>query len=1000
MDKINDIINQLKQNKIVYIAQIDNPTAWSYVITLLMQTGAVSSPVIIIASAPLTAEQIFYNIKFWLEISPLKHNLDIYYSPNLSTILTNLNETKPTINIIDEHILEQKIIAPNLYQQSVLTINKNDDLNYQKLLRWLLENGFKSETKVWSSGDFARRGNIIDIFLPADKYPLRLELNHKQISTIYFFDILTQSKIKEINNITIPPATVPRGESTIKDYFSTNNILILREDIYNKLITNSNVPAVVWSDFKNNQTIDLEIEPLAWPTFELEQQQFLQQKSSAQWKIFAALDDCPSWLKKIDNIVFNKTNPFLRSFISSYLKTIIITPAEIPPTNQSSPSTTNWLTAFKPGDYVVHQDHGIAKFHQIVKRDFTGYPQEFFELHYAGGDKIFVPVDQAYRLSKYIGTAKPELHRLSGTNWHKLVSKTKAETMALAAELIEQQAQRQLVQTKPILSDHPWEEELAEDFPFPLTADQAQTWEDVKKDLRSNQPMDRLICGDVGFGKTEIALRAAFRLIMSGWQVALLCPTTILAEQHFHTYTKRLDKFGVKTAVLSRLTDKKEAQQIIKQIKQGEIDLIIGTHRLLSPDISFKKLGMLIIDEEQRFGVVAKEKIKKVKPYLHVLTLTATPIPRTLHLALGGVKSLSIISTAPAGRQAVDTFVGPYNFEQIISIIKQALEHNQQIFYLYNNVADINNKARQLKKALPDLSISVAHGQLPSRKLKQIMSDFSAGRTKLLLCSTIIENGLDLPQVNTLIVEVSNKFGLSQLYQIRGRIGRSTAKGKAYFFYHHLTDSAKQRLQILQNATAPGSGFVVARHDMEMRGVGNILGKKQHGHIKAVGLNLYLQLLNQAILSLKHNKNIEQFAEVAINLPLAFGIPDDVIANQLDKFSLYHQLSACRTQSELDKIIKAAFTESERKNETLNNLIKILALKIIARKLNILSISSSPPHFYLTIHYQSIAHDKIKKLVSINPNWRLGEDSIKIKQDHLGNNWLDELISELKQINE
>ncbi len=1000
MDKINNISNQLNQNKIIYINQINNPSAWGYVITLLTKAQTISLPIAIIASPPLTAERLLYNIKFWLKILSSQKDLKVYASPSLPTILANILTRQPSINIIDENLLQQKIAAPDAYRRSLFTLTKNSDLKYKELLQWLIDHGFNPETKVWTNGDFAHRGNIIDIFLPNHNHPLRLELNHKQISTLYFFDILTQTKIQEIKQITIYPSTIPSGESAIIDYLFSANILIAKEEIFNKLPLNNNQPAIVWSDFKNNQTIDLGITPIDWPSFPLEQKKFLQKKSIDKWKIFAALDDRPSWLEKINNITFVAANPFLQSFISYGLKTLVLTPAEIPPIKQSISLANNWLTAFQPGDYVVHQDHGIAKFHQLIKRNFTGYPQEFFELHYAGGDKIFVPVDQAYRLSKYIGQAKPELHRLSGTNWHKLIAKTKTETMALAAELIKQQAQRQLIQTQPILSDHPWEEELANDFPFPLTTDQVQAWEDIKKDLKTDKPMDRLICGDVGFGKTEIALRASFRLIMAGWQVALLCPTTILAEQHFRTYSQRLNKFGVKTAVLSRLTDKKQAKQIIEEVKQGQIDLIIGTHRLLSADVAFHKLGLLIIDEEQRFGVIAKEKIKKIKPYLHVLTLTATPIPRTLHLALGGIKSLSIISTAPAGRKSVDTFVGPYDLNQVAAIIKESLKQGQQIFYLYNNVANINNKARQLKQAVPNLSLGVAHGQLPSRKLKQIMSDFTTGKTKLLLCSTIIENGLDLPQVNTLIVEVSNKFGLAQLYQIRGRIGRSTNKGKAYFFYHNLTDSTKQRLQILQNTTKPGSGFIIARHDMEMRGIGNILGKKQHGHIKAIGLNLYLQLLNQAVLLLKDNQNIKQPQEVSINLPIEFGIPDSVIANQLDKFTTYHQLSACLTETELTKTIKTFFTDTDIKDAKLDNLIKILTLKIIARQLNILSINSSPPHFYLTIHYHPASQAKIKKLVTINPHWRLSEDSIKIKQNQLGSSWLDELILELRQINQ
>jgi len=510
----------------------------------------------------------------------------------------------------------------------------------------------------------------------------------------------------------------------------------------------------------------------------------------------------------------------------------------------------------KPGDYLVHLDHGIGKFIGFANSQSVPHnPQTYFIIEYAQNDKLYVPINLSDKLNLYFGFNRPTVHRLGGNLWAKTKKRVSHETIELARELIKIYAARETSSGFVYEPDSPQTQELIDDFPYPMTNDQEQAIAEVNLDMESADKMDRLICGDVGFGKTEVALRAAFKAIMSGRQVALLAPTTILVNQHFNNFRDRMERFGINVAMLSRLQTDKDQQKIVGQINQGLIDIAIGTHRLISKDVHFKNLGLAIIDEEQRFGVRQKEKFKKIRANMDILSLSATPIPRTLYLAISSLRDVSLIQTPPAGRLPIKTHILEYQSAIIKSVILKEFDRQGQAYFLHNRVQTIDLVKQKLQQLIgPRAKIGVVHGRLAEKELIKVMNQFRARKINLLLATTIIENGIDLPDANTLIVEDATRLGLAQAYQIRGRIGRSNIQAHAYFLYRtkSLTDIAQKRLTALKQAETLGSGYEIAKRDLEIRGAGNILGRQQSGHINAVGLNLYCQMLNEAVRQLKN----------------------------------------------------------------------------------------------------------------------------------------------------
>ncbi|OGY54494.1 MAG: hypothetical protein A3A24_00620 [Candidatus Buchananbacteria bacterium RIFCSPLOWO2_01_FULL_46_12] len=502
----------------------------------------------------------------------------------------------------------------------------------------------------------------------------------------------------------------------------------------------------------------------------------------------------------------------------------------------------------KPGEYVVHLDHGVGTFRGYSTLQDT----EYYVLEYAEEDKLFVPLGLERKLSRYIGFTEPKISRLSSPFWIKTKRRIREEVEKLAKQLLELYAKREITTRPAYAAPSEVSKETAASFPFEETPDQLESLQDIEKDLGTQNPMDRLVCGDVGFGKTEIALRTMVRALEQGYQAALLAPTTILSYQHFQTFVERLKSLPIKVALLSRIQSPKEQKQILLGLKEGGVDMVIGTHRLLSKDVQFKNLGLLVIDDEQRFGVKQKERLRELRTSLDVLSLSATPIPRTLYMTLSSLKNVSIIQTPPPGRSAVETMIGKWNQKTVKEAIKNELSRKGQVYYLHNRIGTIEGVKKLLQRIVPEASFLVAHGRMNERQLIHAMDDFKDKKFDVLLATTIIENGLDLPNVNTLLVADAANLGLAQAYQIRGRIGRSHKKAHAYFLYpSRLSGNAKLRLKALQEAQEPGSGYRIALKDLEIRGAGNILGKEQSGNVNAIGLNLYCQMLSEAVEKLK-----------------------------------------------------------------------------------------------------------------------------------------------------
>ncbi len=608
-----------------------------------------------------------------------------------------------------------------------------------------------------------------------------------------------------------------------------------------------------------------------------------------------------------------------------------------------------FLTQIAPGDYVVHVDHGIARFAGMTRKAADGHEREYLELHYAEGDKLYVPVDQLARVSRYAGPSgrEPEPTRLSSGEWQRAKQRVKQAVRELARELLTLYASREVAEGHPFPPDTLWQTELEASFPYQETPDQLQTITEVKRDMELPRPMDRLVCGDVGYGKTEVAIRAAFKAALDGRQVAVLVPTTILAQQHYHTFRDRLAAFPLRIEMLSRFRNEAEQRRIVEELASGSIDVIIGTHRLLQKDIRFKELGLLIIDEEQRFGVSHKEYLKKMRKEVDVLTLSATPIPRTLYMSLGGVRDMSIMDTPPEERLPIKTYVSEFDERLVREAIIREMDRGGQVYFVHNRVHNIELIAARLRDIVPEARIAIAHGQMDERDLERAMDEFVQERADVLLCTTIIESGLDIPNVNTIIINQADKLGLGQMYQLRGRVGRSGHRSYAYLFYDRkarLSETARHRLQTIFEATELGAGFQIALRDLEIRGAGNLLGPEQSGNVAAVGLDLYCRLLAESVETMRALRRGETLlategAEVNIDLPVTAHLPGSYVSDPNVRLSIYERLSRAADLEELSLIGQEMVDRFGELPPAARNLLFVVTLKVLASNSGIQSIS-------------------------------------------------------------
>ncbi|WP_216831201.1 transcription-repair coupling factor [Alkalihalobacterium elongatum] len=598
------------------------------------------------------------------------------------------------------------------------------------------------------------------------------------------------------------------------------------------------------------------------------------------------------------------------------------------------------------GDLVVHSNHGIGKYLGIETLEINGTHKDYLHLRYKGNDKLYVPVEQIDQVQKYVGSEEkePKIYALGGSDWKKVKRKVQSSVEDIADDLIKLYAEREASVGHPFTRDGIEQQEFENSFPYQETEDQLRAIEEIKQDMERQRPMDRLLCGDVGYGKTEVAIRAAFKAIMDGKQVAVLVPTTILAQQHYETIRERFSEFPIGIGVLSRFRSRKEQNETIKGLKAGTVDIVVGTHRLLSKDVVYKDLGLLIVDEEQRFGVTHKEKIKQLKSNVDVLTLTATPIPRTLHMSMLGVRDLSVIETPPENRFPVQTYVVEYNASLVKEAIERELTRGGQVYFLYNRVENITKMADQISMLVPDAKVSFAHGQMNERELESIMIDFLEGNSDVLVTTTIIETGVDIPNVNTLIIYDADKMGLSQLYQIRGRVGRSNRVAYAYFTYQRdkvLTEVAEKRLQAIKEFTELGSGFKIAMRDLSIRGAGNLLGAQQHGFIESVGFDLYSQMLKEAIEERKGDKPKEPPFTVEINMMVDAYIPETYIQDSKQKIEMYKKFRAVENMEDLSDLQDELIDRFGDYPEEVADLLSITKIKLYAKQEKVSEITQT-----------------------------------------------------------
>ncbi|RLL67232.1 transcription-repair coupling factor [Streptomyces sp. Z26] len=612
----------------------------------------------------------------------------------------------------------------------------------------------------------------------------------------------------------------------------------------------------------------------------------------------------------------------------------------------------------QPGDFIVHEQHGVGRYVEMVQRTVQGATREYLLVEYAPakrgqpGDRLFVPTDQLEQITKYVGGEQPSLHRLGGADWTKTKARAKKAVKEIAADLIKLYSARMAAPGHAFGADTPWQRELEDAFPYAETPDQLTTIGEVKEDMEKSVPMDRLVCGDVGYGKTEIAVRAAFKAVQDGKQVAVLVPTTLLVQQHFSTFTERYGQFPVRVRALSRFQSDTEAKAVVEGLRDGSVDVVIGTHRLFSSETKFKELGLVIVDEEQRFGVEHKEQLKKLRANVDVLTMSATPIPRTLEMAVTGIREMSTITTPPEERHPVLTFVGPYEERQISAAVRRELLREGQVFYIHNRVDSIERAAARLRQAVPEARVAIAHGQMSEAALEQVVLDFWEKRFDVLVSTTIVENGIDISNANTLIVERGDNFGLSQLHQLRGRVGRGRDRGYAYFLYppeKPLTETAHERLATIAQHTEMGAGMYVAMKDLEIRGAGNLLGGEQSGHIAGVGFDLYVRMVGEAVAdyraALESGGEVEEPPlEVKIELPVDAHVPHDYAPGERLRLQAYRAIAAAGSEEDIAAVREELTDRYGPLPEPVENLLLVAGLRMLARSCGVTDITLQGPN--------------------------------------------------------
>jgi transcription-repair coupling factor (superfamily II helicase) len=926
---------------------------------------------------PALAENLYEEAAPSLEAasSRLKFFYDLLYRP-------------PALVVTNMFGLLRPFPAPDDLPRLFLRLDKGSFFDRDKLLETLVAYGYAREDLISFRGEYAWRGGIVDLFSPWQNAPYRVEFSGDEIVSLREFDPSTQRSLRRLDSILIPSLLESAGRDASSASFShylKDSVFIIDhleeiekewDETFQELRGRE---SEAWSAVREKAALcgEFELETTgrhfhfpfqSVPRFDNRISFFLEYMKRLQ----AERDRCyiylssPAVRKKMAGLLGQNgidclesdtplTDPksgelilllgdlgqgfsFPREKIFFFAEADIFTEEKV---IVSRPSVRPSLTQFqdlKAGDYTVHADYGVGIFHGLLKMDVDGKAREFMELRYRDDDKLFVPVEDLNLVQKYsqVGAALPPLDKLGTNSWQKTKERTKKAVEKLARELLELYAKRKALRGYSFSPEGNWQAEFEKTFEYEETEDQTKSIRDIKNDMEDQAPMDRLLCGDVGYGKTEVAMRAAFKAVMDGKQVAVLCPTTVLASQHLKTFTSRFVLFPVKVGALTRFQSKAEQQRIIGSLKKGQVDIIIGTHRLLSRDVEFFDPGLLIIDEEQRFGVHHKEKIKHMKANIDVLTLTATPIPRTLNLSLTGLRDISLIETPPKDRLAVHTVVTAFSPKLIATAVRRELNRGGQVYYIFNKIEGIEHMASLIEKWVPQAKVVTIHGQMRAPELERRMIDFIDQKYNVMISTTIIENGIDIPLVNTLIVHRADHFGLAQLYQLRGRVGRSSRQAFAYFLippFTELTEFAKRRLEALREFSELGSGFRLAVKDLEIRGAGNVFGAKQHGTMEAVGFDYFIHLLEMAIREIKGEVVEELKSE--INLKVDIQIPENYLPQMNLRLNLYKRISSAESLDEIKTIGDEIRDRFGPPPSSVLNLCQYGRIKFLAQKLKI-----------------------------------------------------------------
>lgn len=967
-----------------------------------------------------------------------------YYDFNLqqrtAVLNTLISNEKNNVIVTYYDALTEAVANQELFNRQQFSIHLNENISYTFLLEFLNEYQFVKNEFVYFPGQYSVRGNIIDIFSYSNEYPVRIEFKNNTVFRISEFHPTTQMSFRNIDKTSISPKMELEATNKVclLSYFSKDDIILLKdshlfedafEDAENSRYSKEEIVELLRSkkiieygihqnlsgkkillNISAQQIFGKNYQSFVKHLFQKNQKGyksvFVSQNKNQYKRLLQIVED----VLKEHNIAFNDDTKIIdylegdisEGFTDKDCQIDFYTDHQVfgkyrPVKRKDKAEETNValtlkdLIQLKPGDFVVHIDHGIGRFAGLHTIEVNGKKQEVIKLLYKNNDTLFVNIHNLYRLSRYSGKDghEPRIDQLGSQRWQNLKQKIKSSVKELAYDLIKLYAERKAAEGFAFSKDTYLQYELEASFPFEDTADQIKITREVKRDMEKNYPMSRLVCGDVGFGKTEIAIRAAFKAVTDNKQVAVLVPTTILALQHFKTFSERLKNFPVNVDYINRFRSTKEQKQIIEKLKEGKIDIIIGTHKLLGKDIEFKDLGLLIIDEEHKFGVADKDKINLIKKNVDTLTLTATPIPRTLQFSLIGARDLSVIQTPPPNRYPVKTELDNFSDEIIQQAILKEVERGGQVFFVHNKVQDIFELTKHIQALVPPIKISVAHGQMKNHELEDAVLDFINGDAHVLISTNIIESGIDISNANTIIINHAQNFGLSDLHQLRGRVGRSNKQAYCYLLVpsiNILTDDAKKRLRAILEFSDLGSGFQIAMKDLDIRGAGNLLGAEQSGFINEIGIDTYMKILNETIAEIKQSEEpLSEKASVfshplnadtVIDTDLPLFIPSDYVSNSNERLSLYRQLNSCHSHhplEEFENMLKDRFGDIPKEATELIESVKLrwqaskagfekLILK--GRKMIAIFISN-PEHVF----YKSDLFGKIMNFISAQKNF-------------------------------